>query len=57
MLQEPPKIIHFLLHSNGVAGVAAGVVNLTGQEREALWAELGLKKKSKLLSVAERGEE
>jgi len=31
--------------------------NLTGQEREALWAELGLKKKSKQLSVAERGEE
>ena len=24
---EPPKIIHFLLHSKWVAGVAAGVVN------------------------------
>ena len=34
-----------------------GQGNLTGQEREALWAELGLKKKSKQLSVAERGEE
>ena len=31
--------------------------NLTGKEREALWDEVGLKKKSKQLSVAERGEE
>ena len=27
ILPGPPKIIQFLLHSKGVAGVAAGVVN------------------------------
>ena len=29
---EPSKIMHFLLHSKGVAGVAAGVVNKSNSE-------------------------